>query len=110
MRMVDGYGAPVRLVIQGAIERPMAKSVGAGNQVSFDIDGYTFTWLRKGPIGVLTCIGANMPIPFHTVVSSVNQVRSAARDLVADFKGGRVPAKGVFRRLDVPVTRYTPAT
>lgn len=110
MQMIDGYGTPVRLVVVGAFERPMAKAVGGDpNTVQFNLGAYRFTWLRKGPIGVLTCMSDTLALPFHTVVSSAAQVKQAAQELVRDFNSGKTPPRGVFRQMQVPVARYTPA-
>lgn len=117
IRLVDGYGAPVRLVIRGGsamrkgtvidlLGEPTREN-GRVVEAMFKISGYRCRYLRKsGALPILTIEGKDLPLPYHLIVRSWTDSLEKGRDAVAAFLSGNTPARGVFRAAGLEPARW----
>jgi len=119
MKLVDGYGIPVRLTIRRriglaklakAVETVWSPTGGAGASQggrSFRVDGLMFRFVKSAAgVGVLSVETPNHALPYHIICPTMKAARALAPQLVAQFREGKVPDRGVFRSYAAPVTRY----
>lgn len=61
--------------------------------------GYVFRFRKGGPcvLGVLSVSSDRLPLPYHLIVTGLDQARRMAPSVIRAFENGLVPPEGVFR-------------
>lgn len=101
MRVVDGFGMPVRLVARrmapmrkgsAVTERPAVVPVEQWEDGDFHC-----AFGKAGRWPVVTLTSDALPLPFHILVKNRRDARKQAAEAVKAFQAGKAPARGVFR-------------
>jgi len=102
-----------RLVVRADLTEDLAKAFsptridGSGFLSHWEEDGFQFGFSKsERGVGVLSVMHDSFQMPYHIVANSLRMAKGMVANLITDFKAGRTPGRGVFRRMELAPARW----